>query len=269
VTRHETVAAPSGDAHIDGSVRLVKHSHLFSVLFGIGMAGSGCVVHSHGSMTVDGSAVVDVYQEPPPPRPDTPTVERPGFIWVHGRWTWQNNQWVWLDGHWDRERAGQAWADGHWEKRGTSWHWIEGNWAAGGGGEPGMIANPPRPNGGEQPIVRDHRTEEPAPPPQEPVVRDHRTGGNLSVTISAVPTGEPPAARMDAHEATKAGFVWQNGRWNWVNGKWEWVPGHWERERANQHYIDGKWELQGGTWTWTEGRWEAAPAGPVIRDHRH
>lgn len=252
------------------TVRAMKHSHVFSVLFGLGLA-TGCTVHGHGSMTVTGSAVVDVYQEPPPPRQDTPSVERPGFVWVHGRWTWTNNKWEWLDGHWDRQREGQVWTDGHWEKRGTSWHWNEGAWATGATPGGGIIANPPRPvDNNPGPVVRDHR-DEPAPPPEPtgPVVRDHRTGGGATVTVSLTPTSEPPPLRADVHENAKAGFFWQTGRWNWTAGKWEWTPGHWERERSGQRYVDGKWELQGGTWVWVEGKWEAAPSGPVIRDHRH
>ena len=265
----------------------MKHSHLFSVLFGIGMA--GCTVHGQGSMTVTGSAVVDVYQEPPAPRPDTPAMERPGFhlgaravdvvaeqpLGVARRSLGR------------RQRAGQdlgrralgqardvvALDRGQLERAAGG----EAGGEVGGGGT--IIANPPRPNpneggGGEGggPVVRDHR-DEPATPPTEtgPVVRDHRTGGGATVTISATPTSESSSAAPlgCAREASKAGFVWLHGHWNWPAGKWEGVPGHWERERAGSRFVDGTWELQGGTWVWTEGRWDAARAGPVIRDQRH
>ena len=224
----------------------------------IALAVPACLVHGHGSMTVSTGVAVDVYQEPPAPRPET-QMERPGFIWIKGRWNWANNQWVWIDGHWERQKANQVWVEGRWEKRGTSWHWIEGSWGAGGG----AVVE-----------TRDHRepvvlpVEHPVEHPVEtgPVVRDHR---EPTVTISVTPTSEPPAIRVEQHEATRSGFVWQGGRWSWVSGKWEWVAGHWERQKANQVWTEGRWERQGNTWIYVEGTWTAAPAGPVIRDHRH
>lgn len=241
----------------------MKRLHLSLVLALAAPTLGACLVHGQGSMTVSTGVVVDVYQEPPPPRPDTPTVERAGFVWVKGRWTWRANKWEWIDGHWERARANMVWVEGRWEKRGTSWHWIEGEWRAG-----GAVVVTPQPDSG--PIVRDHRDPVVTPPPDSgPVVRDHRGGGGAEVVISVTPNIEPPPLRVDAHDATRAGFIWITGRWTWVNGKWDWTAGHWERERANQRWVDGRWERQGSTWVWVEGTWEKAPAGPTVRDHRH
>ena len=66
----------------------------------IGSVAPGCVVRARGTMTAGGTGVV--YQEPPAPRMDMPSSQRPGFIWVSGRWTWSGNQWAWMDGHWER-----------------------------------------------------------------------------------------------------------------------------------------------------------------------
>ncbi len=126
-------------------------------------AGAGCVVRAHGHVGAP-VAVVEVDEEPPPPR--AVVVEtRPGFIFIQGRWTRQNRQWVWRDGYWERERAGYIWDEGRWERRGRGHVYVEGRWRAGGGGGP-------RNDG---PRVRDHRSDPPPPPPPSgPVVRDHR-----------------------------------------------------------------------------------------------
>jgi hypothetical protein len=87
---------------------------LFSLA--IAMSVAGCVASGQATMGVDTTAVV--YQDPPPPRTET-FESRPGFVFVKGRWTWQNGQWSWVAGHWERERNGYAWSDGRWERRGN------------------------------------------------------------------------------------------------------------------------------------------------------
>jgi hypothetical protein len=121
-------------------------------------AGSaGCVFRAQGHV---GGPVVEVYDDPPPPR--VRVVEtRSGHVWVEGRWTRSGNQWVWRDGYWERERAGYTWEQGRWERRGRGNVWVEGRWVGGGGR-----------NNGNNGHVRDHRSE--PPPPPRPVVRDHR-----------------------------------------------------------------------------------------------
>ncbi len=122
---------------------------------------AGCVVRANGHVGVP-VAVVEVDEEPPPPRAVVMET-RPGFIFIQGRWTRQNRQWLWADGHWDRERAGYQWDEGRWERRGRGHVYVEGRWRAGGGG------------GDDGPRVRDHRGDSPPPPPPSgPVVRDHR-----------------------------------------------------------------------------------------------
>lgn len=126
---------------------------------------TGCVVRAHGRVSAP-VAYVEVEEEPPPPRVvvvDT----RPGFIWVEGRWTRHGNRWNWRDGHWERERAGYVWEQGRWERRGRGHVWVEGRWRGGGN----VRSRPANAN----PNVRDHRSNQPPPPPvQGPTVRDHR-----------------------------------------------------------------------------------------------
>jgi hypothetical protein len=116
----------------------------------LGTAG-GCVVEARGHVSAP-VAVVEVDEEPPPPR--TVVVEtRPGFVFIEGRWYRSGGRWEWQDGRWERERTGHVWVAGRWERRGNKHVWIEGSWRASAGG----------------PAVRDHRE-----PPPAPVVRDHR-----------------------------------------------------------------------------------------------
>jgi hypothetical protein len=157
---------------------------------------------------------------------------------------------VWVAGHWERERAGYAWNEGRWERRGNQWVWNEGQWVS--APQPVVVEPAPAPA--------------PAPAPEGGVVV--ATPG-VSVTVSAYPTAAPPAPRVESY-AARPGFVWIAGRWDWRNGQWAWIDGHWERERANMMWVAGRWEMQGNRWIWVEGSWQAgAPAGPVVRDHRH
>jgi hypothetical protein len=215
------------------------------LVFGLAVASQACVASGQATMGVDTTPVV--YQNPPPARVETYGT-RPGFLYVKGRWNWQNGQWVWADGHWERERAGYAWNDGRWEQRGNRWEWIEGTWAVS-SGPPPITAQ-----GGV--------TVSSEPPPREGPVAQ---GG---VTVSSeYPTAAPPPLRAE-NQASRAGFVWVSGRWDWKAGNWAWVDGHWERERANEAWVAGRWEMQGNRWIWVEGRWEKHAAGPVVRDHR-
>ena len=128
----------------------------------VGLPSVGCVVRGTGHAYVSGPtvAVVEVEEEPPPPRVVHVDI-RPGFIWIDGRWERRHNQWAWRDGYYERERVGHVWAPGRWERRGRGHVWVEGRWQAGGRVEH---------RGG--PEVRDHRD----PPPRQapPIVRDHR-----------------------------------------------------------------------------------------------
>lgn len=120
------------------------------------LGAGGCLVTAHGEVAAP-TAVVEVDEEPPPPR--AVVVEtRPGFIFIQGHWQRAGNRWVWRDGYWERERAGYVWEEGRWENRGRGHVWVEGRWRAGGG-----------------PVVRDHREERHDERHEDgPVVRDHR-----------------------------------------------------------------------------------------------
>jgi hypothetical protein len=132
---------------------------LGSVALAALLAGAGgCLVTAHGHVGAP-VAVVEVDEEPPPPRVVSMEV-RPGFIFIEGRYVRNGNRWVWRDGYYERERAGYMYEQGRWENRGNRHVWVEGRWNAHAGGGP---------------AVRDHREPERRPPPPPgPVVRDHR-----------------------------------------------------------------------------------------------
>jgi len=86
-----------------------------------------------------GEATYVVEDAPPPPREEVVTY-RPGFVWVHGRWTHPGHRWVWEGGRYERERPNQVYVEGRWERRARGHVWVDGSW---------------RDRGGV--VVRDHR----------------------------------------------------------------------------------------------------------------
>ena len=113
------------------------------------VASTGCVVRAHGVMRVRPGVIV-VDDDPPPPRVYVPE-NRPGYLWVEGRWDRRGNRWEWMDGHWERERANHRWEQGRWERRNNGHIWIEGRWVVHSGNNGNGNGN------GNGPDVRDHR----------------------------------------------------------------------------------------------------------------
>lgn len=224
-----------------------------NILFAIGMAiaalASACVVSGSGTMSATTTPVV--YSAPPSPR-DEPITERPGQVWIRGRWDWRDGDWVWIGGRWEAERRGRTWSDGRWERRGNQWHWIEGTWV--------VSTEPAAEPGGV--VVTETRTD---------YGDDHRrtTSGGV-VSSGGYPTAAPPPLRTENSGSPRAGYIWVGGHWDWRNGQWAWIAGHWERARANLVWVPGRWELQGNYYVWIEGRWDRGGGrpGPVVRDHR-
>jgi WXXGXW repeat (2 copies) len=203
------------------------------------------------------------YSEPPPPQQEV-VQRRDGYIWIQGRWDYQDGQWVWINGRWEQERQGYVYNEGQWVQRGSSWHWVEGNWvsneAATGNGGVGVSTSERYDDGYGR-----------AEPSRRPIEVNDASNSNGGVAVSTsgggrvvsqpappsgmYPTAPPPPPRVENRGNARSGYLWVNGRWDWRGGGWEWIDGHWEHERANQTWTPGRWELQGNYYVWIEGSW--------------
>jgi YXWGXW repeat-containing protein len=102
---------------------------ILSALLVSGAALTALPVMSGCYATTDAYVVDDA---PPPAREEVVTY-RPGFVWVHGRWTHPGGRWAWASGRYERERPNQVYVEGRWERRGHGHVWVDGNWRARGG----------------------------------------------------------------------------------------------------------------------------------------
>jgi hypothetical protein len=71
-----------------------------------------------------------VVEDAPPPVREEVVVARPGYVWIHGRWTRPGRAWVWRSGYYERERPDQVYVEGRWERRGRGHVWVDGGWRA-------------------------------------------------------------------------------------------------------------------------------------------
>jgi hypothetical protein len=88
-------------------------------------AGSGCHAGMKAGTMERGATLAP--DAPPAPR-DPYFVDKPGEVWVHGRWAWLDHQWVWQPGHHEKAREGQELVCGRWERRKNAYEWIESAW---------------------------------------------------------------------------------------------------------------------------------------------
>ncbi len=53
----------------------------------------------------------------------------PEWVWIPGRYRWQQNGYLWEGGHWDRVPRGKKhWERGHWRHDRHGWYWVDGRW---------------------------------------------------------------------------------------------------------------------------------------------
>jgi hypothetical protein len=78
-----------------------------------------------GCYGTEGAFIIE--ETPPPPRAEI-VVVRPGYFWVHGRWTHPGNHWLWQPGYYERARPNAVYVEGHWEHRGHGHVWVDGGW---------------------------------------------------------------------------------------------------------------------------------------------
>jgi hypothetical protein len=134
---------------------------LVSVVGALGLSMAGCF---------GGGEAYVVADTPPAPRAVV-VEERPGYVWIDGRWAWGGGRWVWYDGYYVAERPGYVYAPGYWEPRGGRYYWVEGRWNSGGavgayrggGGNGGVIVREHGSPGGATTVYRGTTTVRTAP----------------------------------------------------------------------------------------------------------
>ena len=91
------------------------------------------MVTAAGSCVVRGRATWVVESEPPPPQQEEIPQARMGYVWIHGHWQYQGNQWVWTEGYWEQPRVGYVYVQPRWTRQGRGWVYAGGGWRQGGG----------------------------------------------------------------------------------------------------------------------------------------
>jgi hypothetical protein len=72
-----------------------------------------------------------IVQQAPPAAQAEVVLARPSpdHMWVHGYWTWRDNQYEWMAGHWEiPPHAGSVWIAPHWEPENGAYRFYEGYW---------------------------------------------------------------------------------------------------------------------------------------------
>jgi len=54
------------------------------------------------------------------------------YVWVEGRWVYQDEDWRWTPGSWQlRPNRSAEWISGRWVREGGNWNWVPGYWREG------------------------------------------------------------------------------------------------------------------------------------------
>jgi hypothetical protein len=96
------------------------------LVLAIGLAGAvaGCA----GSATYSSRGGYVAVRSAPPAPVEVYYEDRPGYVWLEGRWVWDGYDWRWREGRYVRARPGFVYHQGYWDLRGSSWVWIDGRW---------------------------------------------------------------------------------------------------------------------------------------------
>jgi len=86
-----------------------------------------------GAMTVAPSAEARTYVDvnigvAPPPLRYERVVERRGYVWVPGYWSWNGHRHVWVAGYSAPERHGYHYYPSRWDRDGRYWRFHNGYW---------------------------------------------------------------------------------------------------------------------------------------------
>jgi hypothetical protein len=239
----------------------------------------------------------------PPPLREERFDPRPGFVFVKGRWDWDNGEWTWRPGRWERERANKRWREDRWEQRNGEWTLVGGGWED---GPPVVVAPssqyptsaPPTPRqeriaakagfvwdpghwewrNGQWTWLDGHWERERAGGRWKAGRWENRggrwewiNGGWENAPIAAYPMQAPPPPPNDAIVRPGIGKVFIPGRYEFRNGRYEWKSGFIDNHRPGFRFQQGSWSQRGDRYVWTDGQWvgdypTAAP--PALRDER-
>ncbi len=92
----------------------------------IALAASALPAAAQVSININVPGIVQV--APPAPRYEAMPGPRAGYVWVPGRWHWNDRAYVWRAGHWVTARPDYTYAPGRWIQAEGGWRWVEGDW---------------------------------------------------------------------------------------------------------------------------------------------
>jgi hypothetical protein len=69
------------------------------------------------------------YEPPDAPIEAIPDSPGPEYVWVSGRWQWNNDKFEWVTGSWQTPPAlTHDWIPGRWEFDLHGWYYVNGRW---------------------------------------------------------------------------------------------------------------------------------------------
>jgi hypothetical protein len=93
----------------------------------LGSLAAGCVKNQESLDSPN--TILLVSSAPPAAKSDTQTAPPgPGYIWVAGHWSWQQEQWVWIRGRWEEKRPGYTFVMPRYEDRDGRQVYVLGGW---------------------------------------------------------------------------------------------------------------------------------------------
>ncbi len=119
---HRWLNAFTAEAH-DRGMRSFKHL----LLVGLASALLGAAGCAHSQSNHPSLGETSAIEAPPAPL-DPYYTDKPGHVWVHGRWARNDGQWVWQEGYYEKERPGQVYCNGFWDRKDGSFVWVDGYW---------------------------------------------------------------------------------------------------------------------------------------------
>jgi hypothetical protein len=109
-----------GDDMRDGTLKRTARGILLSLVVAGGVASGSALART---------IIVEV--APPPARVEVIPVQRHGYTWAPGYWSYPRNQYVWVNGHTMRTRTGYEWTPDRWNQVNGRHEYQAGRWTRG------------------------------------------------------------------------------------------------------------------------------------------